>query len=176
MEKKKNSKGKMLLIAIVIFLAIGIISGVAHNLTGSTPKDTSKAKTSDSIKATNDDADFQDQVKDAAPNTSDMVDKIALQAKQDAATIDEAKTDEAITYIKETYPNYFDDNDVMEKTMYYGYLLEYAYKDTDNSPLTNLGMDTYQAVKYVYRGAETIDDDGTQENLRQISEDLEKVN
>ena len=30
-------KGKTILIVIVVFLAIGVISGIAHNLTGTTP-------------------------------------------------------------------------------------------------------------------------------------------
>ena len=30
------------------------------------------------------------------------------------------KTIDAVKYIKENYPNYFTNNEVMEKTMYYG--------------------------------------------------------
>lgn len=175
MSEKKGSKGKIILIAVVIFLGIGIISGVIHNLTGTTKDDTSKSEKPNTNTSAGNDANLKDKVENADSNTSAMVDKIALQAKEDASSIDEEKTNEAVTFIRDTYPDYFIDNDTMEKTMYYGYLLEYAYKDTDNSTLMNLGMDTYQAVKYVYRGAESVEDDATQENLRQISESLDKL-
>ena len=84
------------------------------------------------------------------------------------------KTIEAINFIKENYPNYFESNEVMEKTMYYGYLLEYGYKNKNNN-YADLGMDAYQVVKYVYRGAEKVEDISTQENLKQIAKDLDKI-
>ena len=110
-------------------------------------------------------------------NTSAMVDYIAAEAKKSAnqAATDE-KRDEAIEYIFSHYPNYFDDNETMEKTMYYGYYLEYAYEaDDPTNVYVNLGMDAYQAVKYVYRGTETIEDDHVTENLRQIAEALSSI-
>lgn len=58
--------------------------------------------------------------------------------------------------------------------MYYGYLLEYGYKDT-NKAYAELGMDAYQVVKYVYRGAEKVEDISTQENLKQIVKDLANI-
>lgn len=36
-------------------------------------------------------------------------------------------------------------------------------------------MDLEQAVKYVYRGAETVEDQATQENLNQIRKSLEAL-
>ena len=36
-------------------------------------------------------------------------------------------------------------------------------------------MDLEQAVKYVYRGAESVENDATQENLSQIRESLEAI-
>ena len=36
-------------------------------------------------------------------------------------------------------------------------------------------MDAYQIVKYVYRGAEKVEDISTQENLKQIAKDLDKI-
>ena len=110
-------------------------------------------------------------------NTSAMVDYIAAEAKKSAnqAATDE-KRDEAIEYIFSHYPNYFDDNETMEKTMYYGYYLEYAYEANDPSNVyANLGMDADQAVKYVYRGTETIEDDHVTENLRQIAVALSSI-
>ena len=110
-------------------------------------------------------------------NTSEMVDYIAAEAKKSAnQDATEEKRDEAIEYISSHYPNYFVDNETMEKTMYYGYYLEYAYMSDDPTNVyANLGMDTYQAVKYVYRGTESVEDDHVTENLRQISEWLNKL-
>ena len=113
----------------------------------------------------------QTETTTSKPNTSARVDEIARQAKADAKNIDTEKTIDAVKYIKENYPNYFTNNEVMEKTMYYGYLLEYGYKDT-NKAYAELGMDAYQVVKYVYRGAEKVEDISTQENLKQIVKDL----
>lgn len=107
------------------------------------------------------------------PNTSAMVDYIVTKAKTDSETITEEQKQEAVNFIKDNFENYFKDNDTMEKTMYYGALLEYGCeKDSD---LSNLGMDAKQVVKYVYRGAEKPEDEATQANLRQIKKSLEKT-
>lgn len=110
------------------------------------------------------------------PNTSAMVDYISRQAKQDSKTSDNVKLNEAVSFIKSNYPNYFTDNSTMEQTMYYGYLLEYAYQnDSSNKTLANLGQDAYQVVKYVYRGAETTDSESVQSNLKQIKNALDML-
>lgn len=105
-------------------------------------------------------------------NTSKMVDYIASQAKESATAVTDEKLDEALTFIYENYPDYYKDNETMEKAMYYGYYLEYAYSQTDSQSYADLGTDVYQAVKYVYRNQETTDETHTQENLRQINEKL----
>ncbi len=82
------------------------------------------------------------------PNTNEMVAQIASEAKKSA---NESASE--------------------EKAMYYGYYLESAYaKNGSDNIYANLGMDTYQAVKYVYRNAETTDDDHVISNLKQIAE------
>ncbi len=108
------------------------------------------------------------------PNTSEMVDYIVRTAREDAKTATEEQKTEAIQFLKDNYPNYYTDNDMMEKVMYYGSLLEYAYKDIDKT-IFDLGQDANQAVKYVYRGAETIEDTATQENLKQIQKSLDEL-
>lgn len=100
-----------------------------------------------------------------------MVDAIGTLARSDAETATDDQLEDAVTFITNTYPEYFDSLETMEKTMYYGYLLDYAYED-DQDPHSELGTDTYQAVKYVYRSTESIDDQSTQENLNQITKDL----
>ena len=59
----------------------------------------------------------------------------------------------------------------MEDAIYYGALLEYSCNDN----LKELGMDTVQAVKYVYRNVEKIEDISTQENLKQITKNLNSL-
>ena len=111
------------------------------------------------------------------PNTSGMVDYIAKEAKASANIgASEEKRKEAISFIRDNYPNYFIDNETMEKTMYYGYYLEYAYsKNGSENIYANLGIDAYQAVKGVYRNVDKVEDDIVQENLRQIEEGLSKL-
>lgn len=108
------------------------------------------------------------------PNTSAMVDSLVLQAKEDAKSADEEKLNEALSYIVDNYPEYFADNETMEAVIYNGSLLEYAYQDKDKT-IAGLGMDAVQAVKYVYRGAESVEDDATKENLRQVKEAIDKL-
>lgn len=105
-------------------------------------------------------------------NTSAMVDYIAAEAQESAnqAATDE-KRDEALDFIASSYPEYFSDNETMEQAIYYGYYLEFAY-DINESQYAELGMDVEQAVKYVYRGTEAVEDDHVQENLNQIAEIL----
>lgn len=107
------------------------------------------------------------------PNTSAMVDYIVTKAKTDSETITEEQKQEAVNFIKDNFQNYFKDNDTMEKTIYYGALLEYSSeKDSD---LSNLGKDTVKAAKSVYRGSEKPEDKATQTNLRQVKESLKKT-
>lgn len=105
-------------------------------------------------------------------NTNAMVDYIAAEAQKSAnqAATDE-KRDEALDFIASSYPEYFSDNDTMERAIYYGYYLEFAY-DINESQYAELGMDVEQAVKYVYRGTETVEDKHVQENLNQIAQIL----
>ena len=66
--------------------------------------------------------------------------------------------------------------DALEQAICYGYWLEYAYADDEAArDYAELGMDMEQAVKYVYRGAEKVEDDATQENLGQIKKSLEAI-
>ncbi len=109
----------------------------------------------------------------AKKNSSAMVDKIASIAKEDAMTATDEQLNDAVTFIAENYPNYHSNDNIMEATMYYGYLLDYAYDDND--PESMLGVDAYEVVKYVYRKTENTENDATKENLRQIKKDLEAL-
>lgn len=65
-------------------------------------------------------------------------------------------------------------NEIMEKVIYYGALFDYCHDDI--TVIGNIGTDAVQAVKYVYHGTETIEEQATLENLRQIDEGTEKLN
>lgn len=107
-------------------------------------------------------------------NSSAMVDSIITQAKTDCdGELNLDVCQEALSYLKDNYPNYFTDNETMEKVMYYGAFLQYSFEDKGlNDTCAALGMDAVQSVKYVYRGSEKIEDPSTQENLKQVEEAL----
>lgn len=110
------------------------------------------------------------------PNTSAMVDYIAKQAKADAVGATDAELEDAYQYICDTYTDCFGSNDVMEKMMYSGWLLEYAYQDNNDMRLyAEIGMDAEQLVKGVYRGAEEPTDDGPVSNMDQISKAISEI-
>lgn len=109
------------------------------------------------------------------PNTSEMVDSIISKAREDAKTATDKQKEDALNFIVDNRYDYFTGgNEMMEKVIYYGALLDYCYDDT--TVISNIGTDAVQAVKYVYRGAETIEDQATLENLRQIDEGIKELN
>lgn len=107
----------------------------------------------------------------AEKNSSAMVDQIALTAKDYATSLSDEQADEIISIIREADHNFYNGPEEMEKFMWYGYLLDYKYDDSDVR--SSLGTDLYQAIKYVYRGVDSVLDDATHENLLQIDESLE---
>ncbi len=107
----------------------------------------------------------------AESNTSDSVDLLINKAKEDIKKASDTDLKTALSFIKDNIENLYKDNKTMENAIYYGALLEYSNKDI----LKDIGMDTVQAVKYVYRNVEKIEDISTQENLKQIKENLNKL-
>lgn len=110
----------------------------------------------------------------AKKNTTEMVDQIALTAKANIDSFTSKDAKKIIKAIRSAQHKYYKNNATMERFMWYGCLLDYKYDDGD--PRSELGTDLYQAIKYVYRGAEDVTDDSTQENLRQIDESLSRIN
>ncbi len=174
--EKKGKKKSGCLVVVAAAVIIGAIATAGGN-------SSSDSKTASSV-ASLEGAETEimqesttEPVSVPEPNTSDMVDYIAKEAKASANVgSTEEKREEAISFIQDNYPNYFIDNETMEKTMYYGYYLEYAYsKNGPENIYANLGIDTYQAVKGVYRNVDKVEDDIVQENLRQIEEWLSKL-
>ena len=188
MEKKKLSKGKIAILAVIVFLIIGVISGIANNLTGQMPNDAGKTQKENTVKNAGD-SNSDKTESTAEDGTSAKVDEILLQAKHDAENISEkdadAKWEEAFEYLKAHKDNFYENNEVMEQSMYFG---EYIYRYIEaNSPANNVselqdstraaydaGYNTVKAIKYVYRGAESQDSEGTVNALSKAKENLDK--
>lgn len=109
----------------------------------------------------------------AEKKSSAMVDQIALTAREYADSLSEDQVSEIISIIRDADHKFYNGPEEMEKFMWYGYLLDYKYDDSD--PRSELGTDLCQAIKYVYRDVESVLDDATHENLLQIDEDLAKI-
>lgn len=105
-------------------------------------------------------------------NTSAAVDELIRKGKQYALNATEQDFKEAIQFIDVNYNNYWVDNETMHKGLYYGAMLEYLKHDKDSE---ELGMDTVQVIKYIYRNAEKVEDESTQSNLQQIQRSLNKI-
>lgn len=178
---RKKRKWPFVILGIFVFFIIIIISVASgsnnssgsndHNITEDTPSEISPADYNDTVSY------LSAYTQDIEVNTSSMVDAIANAARASANySSSEEKREEALSYIADHYPNYFIDNNTMELTMYYGYYLEYAYaRNGSDNVYANLGMDTYQAVKDVYRNTETTEDEHVLANLEQIKELLQEV-
>lgn len=135
--------------------------------------DTLFMKKSETTK-TEQETDTDSEASEPEHNTSAYVDYIAAKAKADAENATEEDIQAAVNWLKKNTGNYFSGSENMEKTMYYGELLEYKYKDTGNE-LEKIGWQAFKTVKYVYRGAETVLDDATHNNLQELKDMLENL-
>ena len=106
----------------------------------------------------------------AEQGTTEMVDQISLVAQNNVGRMTDDDVSNIIKIISDADHKFYNNPEEMERFMWYGYLLDHKFDDSD--PRSALGMDLYQAIKYVYRGVETIFDDATHENLSQIDVDL----
>ena len=70
-------------------------------------------------------------------------------------------------WLKDNVDNIFDSQENMELAMYNGELLERKYKDSGNA-FEKIGWQAYKTVKYVYRGAESVDDQATVDNYTEL--------
>lgn len=108
---------------------------------------------------------------EAVPNSSASVDEILRKAKEDCMpdeTYSEIDQAYALAKIKELNYEYYTNRSTMELVMYLGRILEVS----PEQKVATLGTDVIQAVKYVYRNEETVENVSTQANLEQIRKDL----
>lgn len=101
--------------------------------------------------------------------TTEYVDYISYKAKNDSINVTGEQLQEAIDFIKYNTNSYFSTQEHMEKTMYYGELLEYKYKNT-GSVYEKAGWQAYKTVKYVYRGIDKTTDETTLKNLKKLQD------
>ena len=157
--KKKWSKKKVLSLAAVVLLLFIMMgscgNGNEDNVTAPTVQ-TNEAST-------------------VSSNTTAKVDQLIAQAKTDAESADGlALASEAWNWIVNFVPEWYSSNEIMEEAIYNGALVEY-YFTGKNDIRAAVGTDTVQAVKYVYRGVETVTANSTQENIQQIKEGIKRA-
>lgn len=112
----------------------------------------------------------EDTNKEIKHGTSDYVDAIYYHVKETAGMT--LKVNEAWEWTKENYLKCNENQETMEKAMFYGYILE---KYGTDDVIKKVGQDLVQAVKYVYRGASTVDSEDTKINLEQIKKGIDKA-
>lgn len=159
-EKKKKGKGCWIILAIFVSVVVLFVCAATSGV--------DKANTDIS---TNEEILDENNVESG---TSAKVDLIVRQAKMDAQATDaETKAEQAYNWIVENVPQWYDGAEVMEKAIYNGALVEYFYEGK-NSLRAEIGVDTVQSVKYVYRGVETVLDEATKNNLDKIQKNIAK--
>lgn len=184
-EKKVTSgrpkKGKVVIIVLVILFVIGAAIGSQGDKSDKKTETSSTKETKGAEVPEERQDDDKIEVTDfltcptfaAEKNSNAMVDQIAATAKENATNLTDEQAAEIISAISAADHKFYNGPEEMEKYMWYGYLLDYKYDDSD--PRSSLGTDLCQAIKYVYRKAETVLDDSTHENLLQIDKDLEAI-
>lgn len=189
MKKLKPKQILIIAVAVVVFAALmGILFGKKTDPEGESKAESTAAKTTLAAEST-EPSTAEASTTLAEANTSARVDQILLQAKHDAENVSESEEEQkwkdAFEYLKSHMDNFYENNEVMEKSMYYG---EYIYQYIEaNSPAQNVsqlqdstraaydaGYNTVKAIKYVYRGADKIEDDSTQNALAEAKKNLEK--
>lgn len=178
-SEAKRGKKKWIIIAVVaVVLIAAAVGGNTETQQPQTSGTQAASESTETQEPVTEAASEKENKSEPEANTSAKVDVLALAAKQDIeeSGVSDTKRDEALAFIVEHYPDFYADNETMEQAISYGYWLEYAYQNDEAArDYAELGMDLEQAVKYVYRGAESVEDDATQENLSQIRESLEAI-
>lgn len=154
---------KILALLLGLSITFSVLTACNENKNSSNDNDTSTTTT---IQTTS--------MKKPKSNTSEMVDYLAFKAKTDAKTATDDDIEKAIKWIKSNVYEMFDNNENMENMMYYGELLEYKYKNSEND-LESLGWQAFKTVKYVYRGAESLSDESTQHNVSKLIDMIYKL-
>lgn len=187
------TKKKKTIITIISVVGVLVIVYVICALTGNLKlvDETSKVDSSISSAESVETFAFGWDSKNAQSEqgTTARVDEILLQsgniAKQISEHQAESAWEEAFLYLKQHQENFYESAEVMEQAMYYG---EFIYRYIENnatasniSQLTDstraaydAGYNTVKAIKYVYCGAEKIEDESTKSALSEAKAALDK--
>lgn len=161
-------------------LSTGISShGNVNNDSQNATDDTSKSETSE-IQSENVNFGWDSLNSSTKENTSARVDEILSKAGDDAKNTSEDIIEplwtESLDYLVEHSEDFYENNEVMEKSMYYGqFISRYIEENATANDISELpdstraaydaGYNTVKAIKYVYRGEEKIEDESTQNAL-----------
>ncbi len=164
---------KKILIGIGAFFILAVIAIIAGTLFGETPEDFAKKSLAKLTEET------------GSVERSDAV--YSLAKKQATATSGlphDTMMDGAISYLKEHSDNFYENNDVMELSMYFGSYIT-NYLESKNKKITSMtesqqtiykaGYQTIKAIKYVYRGNQAQNDEDTQKALDKAQKALAKL-
>lgn len=187
----KNKKVLIIVGAIVVVLilvyVIALLSGGLNSSNGTVSSTT--GITQDSGEGTQ--YGWSGENASTEEGTTERADEVLFKAMDDAkaATEDDAKNiwEDGFDYLKAHMNNFYESNEVMEKSMYYGeFIYQYIEENSTASDISELedstkaayeaGYNTVKAIKYVYRGVDQIDDESTQNALAEAKEALEKFN
>lgn len=198
--KKKILIAGIVVVLMVVFYIIGKVappaskdnsdsssSQIQSSLNSSSKAD-SASNSSQNVQNTN--FGWDPSTSSTETGSSARVDEILSKAMDDAKNIpDDADSqyEEALGYLKEHTENFYESNEIMEKSMYYGcFIYSYIEDSTEVKNISELndkdrtkydaGYNVVKAIKYVYRGAETAEGESAQNALKEAQDALNKIN
>lgn len=101
--------------------------------------------------------------------TTEYAEYIFYKAVNDSLNVTDEQLQEAVAFIKANTNSYFTTQENMEKTMYYGKLIAYKYRNSGND-YEKTGNQAYRTVEYVYRGIDKTTDETTLKNLKKLQD------
>lgn len=104
----------------------------------------------------------------AEQTITDDIDRVSADAKAVADVASPEDIQSALDKLRELSGHFYDSSQNMYDTMYYAQMLYYYYKDT-NTPYEQAGFYAFTAVKYVYRGIDTVDSPDTADSLTKFA-------
>ena len=198
-DKMRKRNVTVLGVVAYVFAALLVISGTAfvaikadRNISKTVPVQNQSTSSSGLSIASNETQDihfgWNPSHSSAEEGTTARVDEIGFKAYDDVKNIENAEPllDECIKYLKDHVNNFYENNEVMEKSMYYGsFIYNYIEKNAgvdnvselpnDTRNIYEAGYNTQKAIKYVYRGVDKIDDESTQNALEKVKTALNNI-
>lgn len=198
--KKKILIAGIIVVLMVVFYIIGKVAPPASkdNSDSFSPQIQSSLNSSSKADSTSNSSQnvqnanfgWDSSTSSTETGSSARVDEILSKAMDDAKNTPGdagSQCEEALSYLKEHAENFYENNEIMEKSMYYGcFIYSYIENSTEAKDVSELnnedrtkydaGYNTVKAIKYVYRSAEKIEDKSTQNALKEAQDALNKIN